>query len=132
MASEEYEFRFACGVSKAACRIPLTEKEQVINALCLHYTVLASLAELERLRCGLGILNFHAIMDSHPNLLRKVFEPPVETVTSTYIQDLFVPVFSPMSSNQRRDEESIMMMWIRYLQYIESEIKDHQIKIIVT
>lgn len=94
--------------------------------------MLASLAELEQLRRGLGILNFHAIMDSHPNLLRKVFEPPVETVTSTYIQDLFVPVFSPMYSNQRRDEESIMMMWIRYLQYIESEIKDHQIKIIVT
>ena len=126
MASEEYEFRFACGVSKATCRIPLTDKEQVVNALCLHYTVFASLAELEQLRRGLGILSFHAIMDSHPHLLRKVFAPPQTVITSTYIQDLFVPDFSPTSSNQRREEETIIMMWIRYLQHIESEIKHHR------
>ena len=118
-------------MSKPAFRILFTDKEEVVNALCLHYTVFASLAELEQLRRGLGILGFHDIMDSNPSLLRKVFAPPVVKITSTFIQDLFKPVFSAKSSNQRIAEESIMMMWIRYLQYIESKIKNNNYDVLL-
>ena len=36
----------------------------------------------------MSAVSFHAIMDSHPHLLRKVFAPPQTAITSTYITDL--------------------------------------------
>ena len=53
IASDEYEFQCSCGVNKPITRIQFSEKEKIINAMCLHYSVLINLAELEQLRRGL-------------------------------------------------------------------------------
>ena len=84
IASDEYEFRFSCGVNKPITRIQFSEKEKIINAMCLH-SVLISLAELEQLRCGLDIKKFHLLMESS----HKVIVPPEIKVTSDFLQDLF-------------------------------------------
>ena len=89
--------------------------------MCLHYSILVSLAELEQLRRGLAIQRFDTLMESYPHLLRRAFEPFDQAVSSEYIQDLFVPEFSQKGSNQRKTEEAIMIMWICYLQYLEGE-----------
>lgn len=55
MTSHEYHFRFSCGITKPTNWIPFSEKHNVVNAMCLHYSILVSLAELEQLRRGLAI-----------------------------------------------------------------------------
>ena len=114
--SDEYDFRFTCGISKA--HITFSEKQSVIRAMCLHYSVLVSLAELEQLRRGLSLMKFDSLMSSFPSLLKKAFQPPECKITSDYIQDLFFPDFSARGSNSRNKEEVIMMMWICYLRYL--------------
>lgn len=122
MTSNEYDFRFSCGVSKPATWIQFSDKQKVVDAMCLHYSILVSLAELEQLRRGLAIQKFDSLMESFPQPLRKAFQPPTCEITSEYVQDLFVALLSPVGSNKRSVEEAIMMMWIRYLQCLEGEI----------
>ena len=119
MCSDDYDFRFSCGVSKPSCRIQFSDRENIINALCLHYTVLSSLAELEQLRRGLAVQKFNSLMESLPQLLRGAFQPSLQPLTSEMIQDLFVANFSPPGCNKRPVEEAIFMMWIRYLEHCE-------------
>lgn len=78
ISTEEYEFRFSCGVTKPTCRMQLSDKKNIIEALCLHYTVLISLAELEQLRRGLAIQKFDFLMQSSPASIRKAFEPSTQ------------------------------------------------------
>ena len=111
MTSDEYDFRFSCGITKPTARF--SDKQQIVNAMCLHYSVLVSLAELEQLRRGLAIQKFNSLMDSYPQLLRKAFQPPQCKITSEYIQDLFVAGFSPMGSNKRPREEALW--WCGYV-----------------
>ena len=101
--------------------LKFTEKEEVVGDLCLHHAVLLSLAELEQMKRGLEIQKFSVLMNSYPHLLRKAFHPPTQSITSDFIQDLFVPSLSPQGSNRREKEEAIMMAWIRYLQNIEGK-----------
>ena len=83
LSSEEYEFRYVCGVSKPSSRILFTEQDKVISAMCLHYTIMVSLAELEQLKRGFSIQKFIVLIQSYPALLRKVFEPEDGSITAT-------------------------------------------------
>ena len=121
LSSEEFDFRYICGVSKPVVRIPFSEKEKVISAMCLHYTILVSLGELEQLRRGLSMQRFNYLMDSFPIVLRKAFEPPKYEISSELIQDMLLAEFSPKGCNQRTTEEAILMCWIQYLRHSESK-----------
>ena len=117
--TEEYNFRFACGVTKATGRMEFSDKNRIIEALCLHSVVLVSLAELEQRRRGLTIQKFDSLMESCPNVLRKA---PAQKITCEFIQDIFVPTFSAAGSNKRVIEEGIVMTWVRYLQHVEIDL----------
>ena len=122
IASDEYDFRFSCGVTQPTARTQFSDKQKFVNAMCLHYSILVSLAELEQLRHGMAVQKFDSLMASFPQLLQKAFQPSQRTITSEYIQDIFVAVLSPVGSNKRPVEEAIMMRWICYLQYLEGEV----------
>ena len=82
--SDEYDFRFTCGVTQASHHLSLSEKAKLISAFCLHYSILVSLAELEQLRHGLAILGFDSLMAAYQ--LREAFEPK-QKITSDYMQN---------------------------------------------
>ena len=119
LGSDEYDFRYDCGVTKPCHRIPYSDKEKFVEAISLHCSVLVSLAELEQLRRGLTIQKFASLMESYPITLRKVFRPPEIQITSEIIQDMFLPSLSAKGSNKRNVEEAIVMTWIQYLQSLE-------------
>ena len=87
--------------------------------MCLHYSILTSVAELEQLRRGLSIQKFNTLMEQYPQTLRKAFAPSEITITSDFIQDMFCPVFLPLGSNRRIAEEALAMVWIQYLQQLQ-------------
>lgn len=92
IGSSDYDFRFECGITKPAYRL---EKQKTIDAMCLHFCVLSSLAELEQLCHGLAVQKFAALMELSPHAMRRAFQPPLTKVSSEYLQDLYVPIFSP-------------------------------------
>ena len=119
MDKDEYQFRYDCGVCKPSQLISFFEKDNVISALCLHYSLLVSLAELEQLKRGLCTLKFNCLMESHPTLLRKAFYPSEIIITADVIQDLYEIDFSLKGTSSRVKEEDIIMTWINYLREIE-------------
>ena len=109
MSSEEFDFRYTCGINKPISRIKFSDKQKCVNAMCLHFSILVSLAELEQLRHGLAIQKFESLMHAFPSILKKVFQPPTFALTSEYIQDLLDPIFSPVGSNKRPIEEALIL-----------------------
>ena len=71
--SSEYDFFTDCGVTKPAMMISITDKESIISAVCLHYAILGSLAELEQLKRGLQVANFSSLMEKYDLLFRHLF-----------------------------------------------------------
>lgn len=53
IGSDEYDFRFSCGVTQPSVKLKLKDRDKIISSLCLHFTVLA---ELEQLHHGLSTL----------------------------------------------------------------------------
>ena len=59
------------------------------------------------------------LMESCPWAIRKAFEPSQTRISSDFVQDLFLPIFSPKGSNKRVVEEALIMTWVEYLQCLE-------------
>jgi len=110
-------------VCKPASRISFSEKQKIVDAMCLHFVILESLAELEQLRRGLAVQKFNSLMEAFPHVVRKAFTPPEQKISSDMLQDLFVPAFSPKGSNRREVEEAVVMCWLQYLQHVEGEVQ---------
>ena len=116
--SSDYEFFMECGITKPVMSMKL-DKSTIISAVCLHYAVLGSLAELEQLKRGLQTAKLATLMDKHAHLFKELFLHSHKPITADFIQDLFVADYSDRGSNNRVKEEAIMMNWVSYLQ--ESE-----------
>ena len=119
IGSKEYDFRFDCGVSQSVLSLTLEDRDKIISALCLHYTVLSSLAELEQLRHGLSVCQFSMIFERHSKLFRPLFLHSDESITASFIQDLYKVEYSPQGSTKRILEEEIIMAWITFLSECE-------------
>lgn len=117
--SSDYEFFVECGITKPVTSMRLGDKSTIISAVCLHYAVLGSLAELEQLKRGLQTAKLATLMDKHPHLFKELFLHSHKPVTADFIQDLFVAEYSDRGSNNRVKEEAIMMNWVSYLQELE-------------
>ena len=57
--SDGYNFRFECGLCKPSSMLNVTQKEEIIAAITLHYLVFRVLGEIEQFAQGLKeTLNF--------------------------------------------------------------------------
>lgn len=72
--SHDFEFRFTCGVTQPTYGMKLGDKCTIISALCRHFTVYATVAEIDQMLQGLQTLQFGSLMRKHPLLLREVFK----------------------------------------------------------
>lgn len=92
----------------------LSDKEKLINAVCLHYVILCSFAELEPLKRGLQVYN---LMEQYPDLLKPYFLHHEKPLTSGYFQTFFMSHYA----RERQTEEALMMNWEYYLKDLESK-----------
>ncbi len=122
LTDDDFDFQYEIGVAKPICSLNLTHRDHIVQSSALHYSVLVVKAELDQLASGLRTLGILDLVQANPKLLRPLFtymEPPPPT--GGQIIDLFHPKLSPVGSNRRDDEESIVMLWVNYLQNIESK-----------
>ncbi len=113
--SDEYGFRFNCGVTQSSYHMKLIEKEEIISALCRHFIIYRSNSELEQLIEGFQTLNFFQLIKEHPSTMRQVFIPPKQCLTADFIQDFYTVLYAEVGSNNRMREECTIMNWITYL-----------------
>ena len=61
----------------------------MISAVCLHYSILGSLGELEQLKRGLQTAGLSALLEQHGSVMKDLFLHQDKKVTADFIQDLF-------------------------------------------
>ncbi len=128
LADDEYDFQYDIGIAKPISRLQYSDRHHIVQSSALHYSVLSVKAELDQLANGLRALGVLDMVQANPKLLRPLFlftaSPPL---TAGQTIDLFRPNLSPIGSNRRDDEESIVMLWVNYLQNIEGIILFFQV-----
>lgn len=119
IASFECDFRFDCGYSKPI--INLEDKELFFKCTSLHYTILASLKELEQYIDGLKTCDLLTLIRKHPAAFKPVFQIS-DTLTAEVLDEMFLPQLSPMGSNKRVQEEALVF---NFGQLLEDTEKGH-------
>ena len=119
VTSSDYDFILECGITKPIMKMNLTDKQNVLSAVCLQFGVLGSLAELEQLKRGLHTATFENLLDAYSGLLKPIFLYSQKQMSANCIQDIYRVHYSDSGSNKRMKEETIMMNWITYLQELE-------------
>ena len=56
--SQEFDFRFQCGVGEPAASMTFEDKQRIADAFCLHYSIFATLTELDQVKQGLTVQKF--------------------------------------------------------------------------
>lgn len=121
MDRQEFDFRFFCGVGEPAGSMTLEDKQRVVDALCLHYCILSSVTELEQLKQGLVVQKFNTLMEKYPDALRTAFQPVLQGITSSLIEQLYCnhTNLAPRGSEKWSKQQGILNAWICYLRRIE-------------
>ena len=104
---------------KAPMMMQLSDKKSVISAVCLHYSILGSLGELEQLKRGLQTAGLSALLEQHGSVMKDLFLHQDKKVTADFIQDLVEVEYSLLGSNYRFIEKAIIMNWLSYLKDLE-------------
>ena len=86
--SFDSEFFMECGITKLVMSIKLDDKSTASSALCLHYAVLGSRAELEQLKRGLQNAKLRTLKDKHAHLFKEIFLHSQNPITADSIQDV--------------------------------------------
>ena len=61
LSSEEFDFRFDCGVSQPAPNVSIGDKENIISAFTIHFSVSVCKAEIDQLVSGL-VFKFYSAL----------------------------------------------------------------------
>ena len=117
--TESFDFQYTCGYNKV---VSLSNREEFVKAICMHYVIYNVHTELTHLRNGLmQTLQMRKFAQDHAVELWSLLAISKEgnELTASQIQDLFVAVYSPKGSNARLEEERVMMFLCDFLQACE-------------
>lgn len=119
--SDEFDIRYDIGVSQPTSSLQLIDCDQIVQSFATHFSIMRVKAELDQIVEGLKTLDLLDLIHSNPNRMRSLFvhteQPPL---TADVMLDLFEARLSPTGSNRRETEEAVLMLWVNYLQMIES------------
>ena len=120
MTSDEYDFRYACGYTKPTSSLAISNKDDIVCSLALHYTIYALKAELDQISEGLqmgGLIWTEEEAASLVGLFCK--DNCARELTAAQVSALFPPTFSEEGSNRRDIEEEMALHWRYFLQDVE-------------
>ena len=96
--------------------VSVTKKEEIALSLAKHYLIYSTMAELQQLKQGLEELGVLNLLLTHCNLLKPLFLASGKTpLTPSCVVNMFKVIWSPVGSNQREREESVILGWTDYL-----------------
>ena len=124
-ASFESDFRFEDGYTKPF--VTMSDKEEFLRAVALHYTLLMSLSEANQFD-GLKICNILQLVREYPGIFRSLFEVRNSKLTAEDIDSIFDPQFSPVGSNKFTTEQNIVFYFNQYLEDVQNGLVVSQVK----
>jgi len=119
LESEEYNFRYECGVNQPSQLIKLFYRDEIVNASAM-YTIYCIKAELDQIIYGLDAYRLGKLAQSNPVRPLLVYYKPLK-LSADAIYNIFPATFSAPGSNAREAEEAVQMHWINYTQALEGE-----------
>jgi hypothetical protein len=120
MSSDDYDFRYDCGYIKPTSTLTISNRDEMVCSLALHYKVYARKAELDQIVEG---LNFGGMIwsEDEAGSLKCLFceEKPPSKLTASQVSVLFPPTFSEEGCNCREAEEEMALHWGYFLRDVE-------------
>lgn len=101
--------------------VSLTDKENLLKAISMHFIVYSQKAELDDIKAGLGyVLGFGGLARQYPKLFKPLFvaSGQVKLHARSFLQLCDIK-YSPRGCNKREKEEEIMMNFNYYIQELE-------------
>ena len=118
--SDDFQFRFDAGVTVPSSSLTVEQIDDITHSLMMHYLVFSCKAELDQLKQGLAELEVLKLLHNHPALFKPLFVACGKPkLTADSVAATFNVCWSPKGSNQRENEESVILGWMEYLQSIE-------------
>ena len=117
MDDELFDLRCMCGVTVPSTRLKFSDLSELIQNMCLHFVIYTAKSELDQLRDGLTTLGLLHIMESnYMQFLPSFLACHQEELTADKLIGLFkIDVWSPKGSNDREDEEAVIVNWENYV-----------------
>lgn len=122
---DEYDFVPESGFLKPTVQVTPNDVPEIFRSVCLEYVIVRSICEMTQFLEGLQTLDVATLIKQHPSIMRQVFTSNTLPVTARDLTNLLVPVYSPVGSNAREEEEAIMLNWNYYLQDIQGKVVVH-------
>ena len=119
LAKDSFQFGGESGYIKPVPLTTLSDIPTIKKRVCMEYVLMRSSLEMGQFSEGLDSLRLLQLMKSQPSLLKSLFVYQPQTITAGKIQDLLIPDYKPRGSNQREEEEAVVMNWNEYLQDLE-------------
>ena len=115
--TDQVDFRFDCGFLKPVHMLDLSDKDQLIKAVWLHYVFFLPHAELEQLKRGLhGTLQIESFIGSYAREMHYFLVASTNfDVTCNYLLDSMMIRYSDHGSNNRTAEEAVILHWTDYI-----------------
>ncbi len=114
---EHLELRFECGYQKPTSSLQISDKEEILKTVWLHFVYFLPLAELQQLRKGLReTLQLEILMVQYPDDMHSFLATSIAfDVDGGDLLDWFVASYSERGSNKRKSEEAVYLMWSNYV-----------------
>lgn len=124
LGKDEYDFRFDCGYTKPTNQIEISDRDDFVKSIWLHFTFFLPHAELEQLRKGLReTLQLELVAILHPSELKSFLVASCAfDVTPAYLLDALVVRYSDQGSNKRTEEEAVMVNWSDYIMDLAGDV----------
>lgn len=115
--------RFECGFHKPTSQLELSDRNELLKTIWLHYSFFVPLAEIQQLRNGLReTLQLELLVALYPDEMHSFFVgSSLFNVTATFLCDSFTIRYSEPGSNKRTLEEAIILNWTDYIMECNGE-----------
>ena len=120
LVANDYSFQFECGYLKRV--VTLKDVREFLHAAWLHYTVYNIYGEISQLKDGIvNTLNFQNLITSNPQATRSLLVFGKSTLSATFLQEAFIIDYSLNGSNDKSQEEAVIMNFFDFLQDCEGK-----------
>lgn len=114
----DYSFQFECGYLKRI--VTVQDVQEFLRTAWLHYTVYNVYGEISQLKDGIAnTLNLQKLISSNPQAVRSLFVIGASSLSASFLQEAFVIDYSLDGSNDKLQEESVIMNFFDFLQDCE-------------
>jgi len=121
--SPAFDFRFNCGIGETSSTIRISDKDKIVNAMILHFTILATTTELEQMKQGLTIQKFNELMKRHPLIMRTAFQAR-SNLTCSDIERLYnhnSAELAAVGTDKRERQEAILHAFTKYIHELKGK-----------